>query len=77
MNSPMRFQFFSLSSRSTDEEHRAATPLELMFDLAAVIAIAAAHFADGIIAFLYSFFMIWIAWLNYTWFASAYDDGSV
>lgn len=88
MTSPVRFPFFSLSSRSTDEEHRAATPLELMFDLAAVIAIAAAaaglhhaiaaaHFADGIIAFLYSFFMIWIAWLNYTWFASAYDDESV
>lgn len=68
--------------------HRAATPLELMFDLAAVIAIAATvaglhhalaadHFTDGIIGFFFSFFMIWIAWLNYTWFASAYDDGSV
>lgn len=79
---------FSLSSRKSNEEHRAATPLELMFDLAAVIAIAAAaaglhhaiaaaHIADGIIDFLYSFFMIWIAWLNYTWFASAYDDGSI
>jgi len=88
MTPPVRFPIFSLSSRSTDEEHRAATPLELMFDLAAVIAIAAAaaglhhaiaaaHIADGIIGFMYSFFMIWIAWLNYTWFASAYDDGSV
>lgn len=88
MNKPISLPTFSLSSRSSAEEHRAATPLELMFDLAAVIAIAAAaaglhhaiaaaHFADGIIGFLYSFFMIWIAWLNYTWFASAYDDGSI
>lgn len=88
MTKPNLLPAFSLSSRNSSEEHRAATPLELMFDLAAVIAIAAAaaglhhaiaaaHFADGIIGFLYSFFMIWIAWLNYTWFASAYDDGSI
>lgn len=79
---------FSLLPRDPNEVHRAATPLELMFDLAAVIAIAATvaglhhalaadHFADGIVGFFFSFFMIWIAWLNYTWFASAYDDGSV
>jgi low temperature requirement protein LtrA len=24
-----------------------------------------------------SFFMIWLAWMNYTWLASAYDDGSL
>ena len=87
MTNPVQPTTFSLLSRSTTEEHRAATPLELMFDLAAVIAIAAAvagmhhafaagHFIEGIINFLFSFFMIWIAWLNYTWFASAYDDES-
>jgi len=78
---------FQLAARSKHDAHRAATPLELMFDLAAVIAIAAAatglhhavaeaHYFDGIIGFLYSFFMIWWAWMNYTWFASAYDNGS-
>lgn len=82
-----RAPIFRLLPRSTTQEHRAATPLELMFDLAAVIAIAAtvaglhhafaeSHFAEGIINFIFSFFMIWIAWLNYTWFASAYDDES-
>ena len=87
MSNPAQRPAFSLSPRSVTEDHRAATPLELMFDLASVIAIAAAvaglhhafaaeHFAEGLIGFLYSFFMIWIAWLNYTWFASAYDDGS-
>lgn len=88
MNKPTFLPAFSLSARDSTQEHRAATPLELMFDLAAVIAIAAAaaglhhaiaaaHVADGIIGFIYSFFMIWIAWLNYTWFASAYDDESI
>lgn len=79
--------FFHLPARDRQEEHRAATPLELMFDLASVIAIASAatglhhgvaeaHFFDGFLGFLYSFFMIWVAWMNYTWLASAYDNGS-
>lgn len=87
MTNPVQLPAFSLLPRSTTEEHRAATPLELMFDLAAVIAIAATvaglhhafaegHFMEGIVNFIFSFFMIWIAWLNYTWFASAYDDES-
>ncbi|WP_116132047.1 low temperature requirement protein A [Tropicimonas sp. IMCC34043] len=77
----------SLPPRDRDEAHRAATPLELMFDLAAVIAIAAAaaglhhglaegHVAEAMTGFLCSFFMIWWSWMNYTWFASAYDDDS-
>lgn len=87
MTDSTRSAVLHLTPRSRHEEHRASTPLELMFDLAAVIAIAAAatglhhaiaeaHFFAGIIGFLYSFFMIWIAWMNYTWFASAYDNGS-
>lgn len=79
--------FFHFTTRDPDETHRAATPLELMFDLASVIAIAAAahglahaieeaHAVQGIVGFLCSFFMIWWAWMNYTWFASAYDDDS-
>jgi low temperature requirement protein LtrA len=77
-----------LTPRRRDEMHRTATPLELMFDLAAVIAVAASasglhhaisngHVIDGVFGFLVGFWMIWLAWLNYTWFASAYDDGSV
>ena len=87
MNNSRSSPMFQLAARSKHDAHRAATPLELMFDLAAVIAIAAAatglhhavaeaHYFDGIIGFLYSFFMIWWAWMNYTWFASAYDNGS-
>lgn len=80
-------QFFALGARSKDEPHRAATTLELMFDLASVIAIAAAavglhhgiaegHVLEVMPGFLAAFFMIWWSWMNYTWFASAYDDGS-
>ncbi len=74
-----------LSPRSADEAHRTATPLELLFDLVSVIAIAAAavglhhaiaeaHALQGIITFVMAFFAIWWAWMNYTWFASAYDN---
>jgi low temperature requirement protein LtrA len=73
-----------MSSRDPDEPHRAATPLELFFDLTFVVAIAQAsstmhhllvdgHARDAIIGFPMVFFAIWWAWMNFTWFASAYD----
>ena len=75
----------SLVPRSPDEPHRVSTPLELLFDLVFVIAIAAAgaglhhaisegHAADGIQRYLRTFFAIWWAWMNFTWYASAYDS---
>ncbi|MGO4855261.1 low temperature requirement protein A [Phaeovulum sp. W22_SRMD_FR3] len=71
--------------RNPHEAHRAATPLELLFDLVSVIAIAAAaaglhhalaagHAGEGVVTFLMAFFAIWWAWMNFTWFASAYDN---
>ncbi len=77
--------FFGLGPRDRSEHHRVSTPLELLFDLAIVVAIASAgaglhhaisdaHAAEGILAFAFSFFAIWWAWMNYTWFASAYDS---
>ncbi|MCW4461302.1 low temperature requirement protein A [Sphingomonas sp. BT-65] len=74
-----------MAPRDPHEPHRVATPLELLFDLVTVIAIAAAaaalhhaiaadHAADGIIGYAVTFFAIWWAWMNYTWFASAYDN---
>ena len=76
----------ALSPRDRHEHQRAATPLELLYDLASVAAVAAAahglahaiaadHAVDGVIGFVFSFFAIWWAWMNYTWFASAYDSG--
>lgn len=76
-----------LTGRDPDEEHRASTPLELLFDLSFVVAVAAAAsslhhelrygHAGGLVAFGMMFFGIWWAWLNYSWFASAYDTGDV
>ncbi|MGH8967044.1 MAG: low temperature requirement protein A, partial [Actinomycetes bacterium] len=71
-------------ARDVDEPHRASSPLELLFDLtfvAAVSQVAArlahateeGHVGDAIPPFLMVFFAIWWAWMNFTWFASAYD----
>lgn len=77
-----------MDGRDPDEAHRAATPLELLFDLCFVVAVAQAsialhheladgHLADGVVAYLMVFFAIWWAWINFTWFASAYDTDDV
>ncbi|WP_019887120.1 low temperature requirement protein A [Streptomyces purpureus] len=74
-----------LVSRSRTEEHRPATPLELFFDLCFVVAVAQAgaqlvhavaerHTGEGIANYAMVFFAIWWAWMNFTWFASAYDN---
>ena len=77
-----------MTARDTAEEHRSATPLELLFDLTFVVAISqvAAQLAhateDGhplekLVPFAMVFFAIWWAWMNYTWFASAYATDDV
>jgi len=71
--------------RDAQEPHRASTPLELFFDLVFVVAVALAvdrlehGIADGRVAasalsFALVFFAIYWAWVNFTWFASAYDN---
>ncbi|MFH9423645.1 low temperature requirement protein A [Streptomyces sp. NPDC017529] len=73
-----------MAPRGRAEAHRAATPLELFFDLCFVVAVAQAgrqlvhalaeaHPGHGIPGYLMLFFAIWWAWLNFTWFSSAYD----
>ncbi len=70
--------------RDRTEQHRAASPLELLFDLVFVIAVSQAadslhglvsegHVGQGVLAYLMVFFAIWWAWMNFTWFASAFD----
>src|SRR5688572_11928476 len=77
-----------MGPRSTTESHRASTPLELFFDLCFVVAVAQAgaslhhayvegHPGDAFSAFPFVFFAIWWAWMNFTWFASAYDNDDV
>ena len=75
-------------ARAADEPHRAASQLELLFDLTFVIAVAAlahhyagaigsGHALDELVPFLQVFFAIWWAWVNFTWFASAFDTDDV
>src|SRR5215211_8604993 len=77
-----------MHERSTDEEHRASSPLELLFDLTFVVAVAsitaelahgitAGHALEALTPFLQVFFAIWWAWMNFTWFASSYDTDDV
>jgi low temperature requirement protein LtrA len=77
-----------MSARDSSEKHRVSSPIELLFDLTFVVAIAqvaeqlARSVADGrggaaIVPFVMVFFAIWWAWMNFTWFASAYDTDDV
>ncbi|WP_319456128.1 MULTISPECIES: low temperature requirement protein A [unclassified Mycobacterium] len=73
-----------MAGRDPHEQHRVATPLELLFDLTFVIAfgiaasefahmLAEGHVAAGLTAFPFATFAVCWAWINFTWFASAYD----
>ncbi|WP_405536934.1 low temperature requirement protein A [Streptomyces sp. NBC_00075] len=77
-----------LTARGRGESHRVASPLELFFDLCFVVAVAQAgvqlvhavaegHAGEGILNYAMVFFSIWWAWMNFTWFASAYDNDDV
>ncbi|MCX4624704.1 low temperature requirement protein A [Streptomyces albogriseolus] len=77
-----------LTARGRDETHRGVSSLELFFDLCFIVATAQAgaqlvhamvggHTGEGILNYLMIFFAIWWAWMNFTWFASAYDNDDV
>jgi low temperature requirement protein LtrA len=70
--------------RDPEEEHRTATPLELLYDLTLVVAFGVAadelahyaaddHVVAGVAGFAFAAFAASWAWVNYSWFASAYD----
>jgi len=70
--------------RDPHEPGRSATPLELLFDLCFVVAVAQAatslhhgvaegHTGAAILGYGLAFFAIWWAWMGLTWFASAFD----
>jgi low temperature requirement protein LtrA len=73
-----------MSGRDPGEEHRGATPLELLYDLTFVVAfgtaanelahyVADGHAWSGVLGFAFASFAVAWAWINYSWFASAYD----
>src|SRR5215475_3076813 len=74
--------------RDRDEAHRASTPLELLVDLCFVVAVAQiaselhhslakGDVGSALPGYLMVFFAIWWAWMNFTWFASAFDVDDV
>ncbi|SDU97179.1 Low temperature requirement protein LtrA [Microlunatus sagamiharensis] len=77
-----------LRPRDPDEQGRVASELELLTDLCFVVAVAqaAAALHHGLVAglvgpavlgYAMAFFAIWWAWLNFSWFSSAYDNDDV
>ena len=73
-----------MGGRDPNQFHRVATPLELLFDLTFVIAFGFAasrfayalsegHYATALIGFGFASFAISWAWINFSWFSSAYD----
>ena len=74
--------------RDPDEPHRTATTLELLFDLTFVVAFSQAgsqaahllelgHWAPAALAFTFAVFAICVAWINYSWLASAFNNDDV
>jgi len=74
-----------MSGRDPEEEARVSTPLELLYDLTFAVAFGTAaeqlahylaldHIRTAIIGFLFGAFAICWAWVNYSWFASAYNN---
>ena len=73
-----------MAGRDPHEVHRVATPLELLFDLTFVTAfsfassqlahaLAEGHYAAALLGFAFASFSICWAWINFSWFSSAYD----
>jgi len=73
-----------MAGRDPGEVHRVATPLEQLFDLtfATCFGLAASQLASalssgrygaGLLGFGFASFAICWAWINFSWFASAYD----
>jgi len=73
-----------MGGRNPHEAHRVATPLELLFDLTFATsfnlaasqladALAAGRFMAALLGFSFASFAICWAWINFSWFSSAYD----
>lgn len=81
----LRHRVRRMPGRDPRQRDRSATPLELLYDLTYVVAFAAAsdqlaeYLGEGTIwpalgAFAFAVWAVSWAWLNYSWFASAYGN---
>ena len=73
-----------MQGRDPSEHHRASSPLETLFDLTFAIAISqvaaqlarlltVGNFDAGVLGFGFAMFSVCWAWVNFSWFASAFD----
>lgn len=85
---PLDHRLRRMVGRDPNEPHRTATPLELLFDLTFVVAFSQAgaqaahllelgHWGPAFVGFSIAVFAICLAWINYSWLASAYDTDDV
>lgn len=81
---PAPHRLVAMAGRDPHERHRVSTPLELLYDLTFAVAfgiagnelahyLAAGHVAAGLGGFALSTFAICWTWINFSWFASAFD----
>jgi low temperature requirement protein LtrA len=79
-----RARLIPMRPRDPHEQGRAASTLELFFDLVFVVAVSIAsvqlhhalaegHVGQGILDYAIVFFGIWWAWMNFSWFATSFD----
>ena len=85
LRNDLRHRLRPMTGRDPLERGRSATPLELFYDLTYVVAfgVAAAQLAHHVIdgeagpaigAFVFAIWAVSWAWMNFTWFASAYGN---
>lgn len=78
------FRLPRMRGRDPHEPGRTASPLELIFDLtfAVSVGVAASQLAEltaqghpgpGVLGFVFAMFAILVGWINFSWFASAFD----
>lgn len=83
-DNPLRHAMARMGGRDPHEQNRVSTPLELFFDLTFAIAfgvaanlfaesLAQGHVGTGVVGFCFAMFAVIWAWINFSWFASAYD----
>lgn len=79
-----RAHLVAMSGRDPREGQRASSPLELLLDLTFVVAVGIAasqfaemlaqgHLREAMVAFVLAMSAISIAWIGFSWFASAFD----
>jgi low temperature requirement protein LtrA len=77
-----------LTGRDPEEASRTSTPLELLFDLTFVVAIAqvsselhhgllSGDIGQTVFRYVFVFGAIWWAWMGFSWFASGFDTDDV